>query len=311
VTLTAGVLPLERRYRPLGPLDLSATLGPHRRGRYDPCHRVGSDGAHWRTWRTPAGAATVRLAADPAAGEISTQAWGSGADWALAAVPSLLGADDDWTGLDLPPGRVRDTRRRLPGMRLSSSGRVFEALVPAILEQLVTGIEARRTWTALVSKFGDPAPGPVPVGMAVMPSAATIRAITDWEWHRIGLDGARRRTLLTAASVAPRLEEVSALAADEAMQRLMTVRGIGVWTAAEVVQRSHGAGDAVSVGDYHLPNSVGFLFTGRPRTDDAGMLALLEPYRPHRQRVVRLVEATGVAAPRYGPRMSIRDNRSL
>ena len=149
MTLTAGVLPLERRYRPSGPLDLDATLGPHRRGRFDPCHRVGPDGAHWRTWRTPNGAATVRLAADPAAGEISTQAWGSGADWALAAVPSLLGVDDDWTGLELPPGRVRDTRRRLPGMRLSSSGRVFEALVPAILEQLVTGIEARRTWTAI------------------------------------------------------------------------------------------------------------------------------------------------------------------
>jgi 3-methyladenine DNA glycosylase/8-oxoguanine DNA glycosylase len=222
----------------------------------------------------------------------------------------LLGADDDWTGLDLPPGRVRDTQRRLPGMRLSSSGRVFEALVPAILEQLVTGIEARRTWTGLVRRFGEPAPGPAPSDMAVMPSAAAIRSITDWEWHRIGLDGARRRTLLSAASVAPRLEELGALAAEEAMQRLMTVRGIGVWTAAEVVQRSHGAGDVVSVGDYHLPNVVGFVFTGRPRSDDAEMLALLEPYRPHRQRVVRLVEATGIAAPRYGPRMTIRDNRS-
>ena len=311
MTLTAGVLPLERRYRPSGPLDLNATLAPHRRGRYDPCHCVGPDGAHWRTWRTPTGAVTVRLAADPAAGEISTQAWGSGADWALAAVPSLLGAGDDWTGLDLPPGVVRDARRRLPGMRLSSSGRVFEALVPAILEQLVTGIEARRTWTALVRRFGDSAPGPAPEGMAVMPSPAAIRSITDWEWHRIGLDGARRRTLLNAASVAPRLEEVSAMAAEVAMQRLMTVPGIGAWTAAEVVQRSHGAGDVVSVGDYHLPNAVGFLFTGRPRTDDAGMLALLEPYRPHRQRVVRLVEATGASAPRYGPRMSLRDNRSL
>ena len=88
------------------------------------------------------------------------------------------------------------------------------------------------------------------------------------------------------------------------------LRGIGAWTAAEVVQRSHGAPDVVSVGDYHLPNAVGFVLTGRPRTDDAGMLALLEPYRPHRQRVVRLVEASGIAAPRYGPRMALRDNRS-
>jgi 3-methyladenine DNA glycosylase/8-oxoguanine DNA glycosylase len=310
VTLTARVLPLERRYRPSGPLDLDATLGVHRRGRYDPCHRVGPDGAHWRTWRTPVGAATIRLAADAAAGEISTHAWGAGADWALDGVPSLLGADDDWTGLELPPGRVRDVRRRLPGMRLSSSGRVFEALVPAILEQLVTGVEARRTWVALVRGFGEPAPGPAPEGMAVMPSAAAITSITDWEWHRIGLDGARRRTLLTAACVAPRLDELAALAADVAVQRLMTVRGIGSWTAAEVVQRSDGAGDVVSVGDYHLPSTVGFVLTGRARTDDAGMLALLEPYRPHRQRVVRLIEASGITAPRFGPRMTVRDNRS-
>lgn len=311
MTVISGVLPLERRYRPIGPLDLDATLAPHRRGRYDPCHRVGSDGAHWRTWRTPIGAATIRLAADPRLSEISVQAWGTGAQWALDGVPSLLGADDDWTGLELPSGVVRDTRRRLPGMRLSSSGLVFEALVPAILEQLVTGIEARRTWTALVSRFGDRAPGPAPDGMAVLPSPTAIRSITDWEWHPIGLDGARRRTLLTAASVASRLEEASTLPAEAAAQRLMSVRGIGAWTAAEVVQRSHGAGDVVSVGDYHLPSAVGFVFTGRPRTDDEGMLALLEPYRPHRQRVVRLVEASGVSAPRYGPRMALRDNRSL
>jgi len=238
------------------------------------------------------------------------QAWGAGADWAIDGVPALLGAGDDWSGLDLPPGRLRETRRRLPGLRLSSSGRVFEALVPAILEQLVTGIEARRTWSALVRRFGDPAPGAAPDGMAVFPTPAALRSITDWEWHRIGLDGARRRTLITAVSVATRLEEMGAAPAEAVMQRLTSIRGIGEWTAAEVVQRSHGAGDVVSVGDYHLPNAVGYVVTGRPRTDDAGMLALLAPYRPHRQRVVRLVEASGVTAPRYGPRMALRDNRA-
>lgn len=311
MTPIAGVLPLERRYRPSGPLDLYATLGPHRRGRYDPCHRVGSDGAHWRTWRTPSGAATVRLAAHPATGEICTQAWGAGADWALDGVPALLGAGDDWTGLEPPPGRLRDTRRRLPGMRLSSSGRVFEALVPAILEQLVTGIEARRTWVALLRRFGDPAPGAAPDDMRVFPEPADLRRIADWDWHRIGLDGRRRQTVLAAAAVAGRLDEAASCDVAETVRRLRSVPGIGEWTAAEVVQRSHGAGDVVSVGDYHLPNAVGFILTGRPRTDDAGMLALLEPYRPHRQRVVRLVEACGVAAPRYGPRMPIRENRSL
>jgi 3-methyladenine DNA glycosylase/8-oxoguanine DNA glycosylase len=309
VTLTAGALPLERRYRPTGPLDLGATLAPHQRSRYDPCQRLGADGGYWRTWRTPIGAATLRLAAD--SGEIDARAWGVGASWALDAVPALLGADDDWTGLELPAGILRDTRRRRIGMRLSSSGRVFEALVPAIFEQLVTGIEARRGWTALLRRFGDPAPGPAPEGMRVFPAPSVVREIPDWEWHRIGLDGARRRTLLGAAAVAARLDAAASLDIETTVAMLRSVHGVGAWTAAEVVQRSHGAADVVSVGDYHLPNAVGFVLTGRPRTDDAGMLALLEPYRPHRQRVVRLIEACGITAPRFGARMAIRDYRRI
>jgi 3-methyladenine DNA glycosylase/8-oxoguanine DNA glycosylase len=309
VTLTAGAPPLERRYQPPGPLDLGATLAPHQRGRYDPCQRVGSDGGYWRTWRTPIGAATLRLAAD--SGEIDARAWGPGASWALDALPALLGADDDWTGLELPAGILRDTRRRRIGMRLSSSGRVFEALVPAIFEQLVTGIEARRGWTSLLRRFGDPAPGPAPDGMRVFPSASVLREVPDWEWHRIGLDGARRRTLLGAAVVAARLDAAASLDIETTVGMLRSLPGVGAWTAAEVVQRSHGASDVVSVGDYHLPNEVGFVLTGRPRTDDAGMLALLEHYRPHRQRVVRLVEACGIAAPRFGARMAIRDYRRI
>jgi 3-methyladenine DNA glycosylase/8-oxoguanine DNA glycosylase len=311
MTVTAGLLPLHRRYRPDGAFDLGATLQPHIRGRYDPCHRIGADSAHWRTWRTPIGPATLRLAADPGAGEIDATAWGAGADWALDGVPALLGAGDDWPALDLPAGVLRDTRRRLAGLRLSRSGRVFEALVPAILEQLVTGVEARRSWAQLLTRFGEAAPGPAPDGMRVFPEPAVLTRVADWEWHRLGLDGRRRHTLVGAARVANRLGEAAAFDVDTAVRRLVSLPGIGTWTAAEVVQRSHGAPDTVSVGDYNLPNAVGYVFTGRPRRDDAQMLALLEPYRPHRQRVVRLVEACGVSAPRYGPRMALRDNRRI
>jgi hypothetical protein len=310
VTVTTGAPPLVRRYRPPSAVDLGATLGPHIRGRYDPCHRVGANGAHWRTWRTPIGPATLRLTADRGAGEIDATAWGAGADWALDGVPALLGEGDEWPALDLP-GVLRDAHRRHAGLRLSRNGLVFEALVPAILEQLVSGIEARRSWARLLARFGEAAPGPAPDGMRVFPEPAILTRIPDWEWHRIGLDGRRRHTLVGAAHVANRLDEAGAFDADAAVRRLVSLPGIGAWTAAETVQRSHGAPDTVSVGDYHLPNAVGYVFAGRPRSDDAQMLALLEPYRPHRQRVVRLVEACGVVAPRYGPRMPLRDNRRI
>ena len=300
---------LTRRYRPAAKLDLHSTLAPHMRGRRDPCHRLDPTGAHWRTWRTPDGPVTLRLAVDTTAGEIDVRAWGCGASWALDAVPALLGSDDDWSGVNLEHRVLRESRRRFAGMRLSRSACVFEALVAAIIEQLVTELEARRTYTRLMNRFGEPAPGPIPFELRVFPAVEVLRQIPDWEWHQLGLDGRRRQTLRAAARVAHRIDECRSLDVETSSWRLTSIPGIGRWTVAETLQRSHGAPDLVSVGDYHLANMVGYLLTGQPRTDDTGLVTLLESYRPHRQRVVRLVEATGVVAPRYGPRTQVRDNR--
>jgi 3-methyladenine DNA glycosylase/8-oxoguanine DNA glycosylase len=97
----------------------------------------------------------------------------------------------------------------------------------------------------------------------------------------------------------------------DAYRRLTSVPGIGPWTAAEVGVRALGDVDAVSVGDFHLPNLVAFALAGEPRGTDARMLALLEPYRGQRARVVRLLELSGVRAPRYGPRLSVRGIEDL
>jgi 3-methyladenine DNA glycosylase/8-oxoguanine DNA glycosylase len=298
------------RYRPVTALDVHATLAPHMRGPYDPCHRVDSSGAHWRTWRTPDGPATVRLTA-AAADEVDVRAWGPGGPWALAAIPALLGADDDWAALALPAGVLRDTRRKAPGLRLSRSGRVFEALAPAVLEQLVTNLEAWQVWSRLLGRFGEPAPGPNPLGLKVFPDPKALRRIPSWEWHRLGLDGKRRQTLLAAASVAHRIDECARLGIEESARRLLTIPGVGPWTVAETLQRSHGAADLVSVGDYGLPGLVGHVLAGREGCDDAGMLELLEPYRGHRQRVVRLVLASGSRPARRGPRLAPRDYRAI
>jgi 3-methyladenine DNA glycosylase/8-oxoguanine DNA glycosylase len=73
-----------------------------------------------------------------------------------------------------------------------------------------------------------------------------------------------------------------------------------------VVRIAYGDPDAVSVGDYHIPNTVAWALAGEPRGDDARMVALLEPFRGHRGRVCLLLEAAGIRAPKYGPRAPIR-----
>ncbi|HSP38706.1 MAG TPA: hypothetical protein VLR26_13225 [Frankiaceae bacterium] len=302
------------RYRSRLPLDLRRTLAPLRRSGGDPTHMT-VNGAIWRTvpcWSPDGpGPATLRLeqAAD---GAVVVFAWGPGAEEALRGVPDLLGARDPSTALEVEHPLLHDLARRFVGVRLLRTGRVFEALVPAVLEQKVTGIEAFRAWRWLVRRYGTPAPGPAPAGLLVMPGPEVWRRIPSWDWHRAGVDAKRSRTILAACAVASALERTLALdSGAEVARALRTVPGIGVWTAAEVAQRAHGDPDAVSVGDFHLPNLIGYALAGRTRSDDAVMLELLEPYRPYRQRVVRLLELGGPRPPAFGPKRAIRSYASF
>ncbi len=302
-------------HAPFG-VDMATTLSVHRRGPRDPAFRVDPVGAVWRTSLTPDGPGTIRItttraaACLPAAALVKAAAWGPGARWLLDQLPALLGADDDPAGFAPAHPVLRELARRHAGIRVGRSGRVLEALIPAVLEQKVVGLEAHRAWRLLLSRFGQLAPGPAPAGMRVIPPARDWAQIPSWEWHRAGVEAVRARTIVGAAHVASRLEEITQLAAADADRRLRALAGIGPWTSAEVRQRACGDADAVTVGDYHLPAAVGWTLAGRI-VDDAGMLELLEPYAGHRHRATRLIELGGSRPPRRGPRLAARDYRGF
>ena len=307
----AGGAPLARQWRAPFPLDVRLVLSVHRRGPRDPAFLAAADGAIWRTSRTPDGPGTLRVTgAGAAVTVVSATAWGPGAAWLLDTLPCLLGARDDPAGFAPAHPLLRELARRYRGARVGRSGRVLEALVPAVLEQKVVSIEAHRAWRVLLTRFGDPAPGPAPAGMRVFPAARTWSRIPSWEWHRAGVAAVRARTIIAAARAPGRIEETTAMAAAEADRRLRALPGVGPWTSAEVRQRACGDADAVSVGDYHLPAVVGWALAGHV-VDDAGMLELLAPYAGHRYRATRLVELSGPRPPRRGPRMAVRDYRAF
>ncbi|SFN40659.1 DNA-3-methyladenine glycosylase family protein [Mycetocola miduiensis] len=306
-------MPFRRaRYAPHHPLQLHKILSPLSRGGDGPCFRRTATGA-WITMRTPAGPATLNLEQD--ADGVAAAAWGPGAEWAIDGVPELLGARDDWSDIDLSRSPLlTEVRRRNPGLRLGRNRLVFEMLVPSILEQKVTVVEAWAAWRLLVRRHGTRAPGPAPEGMVVAPDADTWRLIPSWEWHTAGVGPQRSESAVRASRVAAALERTVTGAGDildeaaEASARLRSLPGIGVWTAAEVTSRAHGNPDAVSVGDYHLASTVGMALTGSP-VDDDGMLDLLSPWAGQRQRVLRLILLSGIAKPRRGPRITIQDHR--
>ncbi len=301
-----------RRWTAGRPVDLRATLSPVVRGAGDPAHRFEPSGRFWWAARTPAGPGTLTLAVvDARAGVVEAGAWGPGADWLLERVPALLGRADDWSALDLSAHPwLAEALRRRPGLRLPATGLVVDALVPAVLEQRVTGTDSRRSWRALLRWHGDPAPGPA-ADLRLPPDAATLLAVPTWDWHRLGVDLQRSRAIRAAASVAARLEECADLTPELACARLRVVPGVGEWTAAETVQRALGAADTVSVGDFHIHDLVVHALSGRPRGDDAEMLELLAPWAGQRQRVVRLIESSPVRKPRFGPRYAPQDMRAI
>ncbi|MDF0531967.1 3-methyladenine DNA glycosylase [Tsukamurella sp. 8F] len=289
-----------RRWIPGYPLDLSGTVGVHRRGTGDPAHVVTPDGAVWRACHTPDGPGTLRITRIGRA--VAAQAWGDGADWLLGHLPALLGAEDDPAALVPRDPVVSAAVAASPGLRLSRTERVWEALAPAVLEQKVTGREAWRAWRTLLRRHGTVAPGPdgMPRGLRVPPRREAWAEIPSWEWHRAGVEPVRMRTIVGA----------SALALEHRAQRLAALPGIGPWTVAEVLGRAHGDPDAVPVGDYHLPRIVGLALAGEP-VDDAGMLELLAPYAGQRGRVIRLLARAGHGGERRGPRMPTRDYSAL
>lgn len=269
-----------------------------------------ADGAIWRTSLLHSGPVTARIsraAPNAAHGE----AWGAGAEEFVETLPALLGSEDDVSGFAPRDPTVAAAHRRVPHLRLGRTGRVLEALIPAVIEQRVPGADAFRSWRVLVSKYGTSAPGPAPAGMRVPPSADVWRNIPSWEFHRANVDPGRAQTVVRCARRADSLERLLARPSAQAREALTSLPGVGEWTAAETAQRAFGDADAVSVGDYHIPKMVGWTLLGYP-IDDAVMLEVLEPMRPHRHRVVRLLEASGLAyEPRRGARLPVQQIHSL
>jgi 3-methyladenine DNA glycosylase/8-oxoguanine DNA glycosylase len=303
-----------RVWRPDWPCPVRSVLAQQRRGAGDPTMRLaapGERGPHWRASRTPEGPVTLAVVSDAAAAEVQAQAWGPGAAWALDQLPDLLGAADDWSGFQARHPVVAEAWHRYPHVRIGRTARPLEALVPAIIEQKVTGKEAFAGFRALVLKYGAPAPGPA-VGLRLQPEPSTLASIPSWVWLGLHIDPARSRAVVTAARHADAIERIAARAGDpldvhagDLDRALRSLPGLGAWTSAEVRQRALGDPDAVSFGDYHVAKDVGWALTGQ-EFDDRALHAVLEPWRPHRGRVPLLLGAARLRRPRRGPRLSLR-----
>jgi 3-methyladenine DNA glycosylase/8-oxoguanine DNA glycosylase len=293
---------LERTLAVSHPLDLGATLRPLWRGNNGPCSLF-SEREVWRATRTSEGPVTLRVKRTNDG--VTAMAWGVGAQWSLQQLPQLLGADDDLGSFRPEHPCLKDAARRTRGLRMCKTLDVFEALIPTILEQKVTGREARSSWRSLVRAHGEPAPGPAP--LLLPPTPEILADLPYFEFHPHGIEQKRAVAIKEVCRRASKIREVAHMDSDAAARRLQAFKGIGPWTTGLILQIVLGDPDAVVLGDYHFPNQVAWALGDEPRGTDERMLELLAPYKGHRGRVVRILDAAGIRAPKFGPRARIRN----
>jgi 3-methyladenine DNA glycosylase/8-oxoguanine DNA glycosylase len=256
-----------------------------------------------RATRTPEGPATLEVCAR--GHEIEARAWGPGAEWALEHAPSIVGALDSPESFAPADRLMRDLVRRLPGLRIPRTLAAAETLIPTVVEQKVTSNEAHRAYARLVWRYGEPAPGPLPLRLP--PEPQFLCSLPYWEFHRLGIERKRAVTVQRVCSYATRIDAIATMSSAEADARLRALPGVGAWSSAHVRQVVLGDPDAVIVGDFHMPHIVSWMMRGQIRSTDEEMLELLKPYQGHRGRALRLLAIGGSKPPRRAPRRRARN----
>jgi len=268
-------------------VDPRLTLGPLAMLRGDPTVRVGAHDAVRATW-TPDGPGSVALRWGDEHGRVTVVCHGDGAAWLRARADALVGARDDVSDFR-PDGVVGRLWSRFNGDRVGATGTVWHDLTWSIVQQRIRREDAAAQWRRLVTAFGDRMDGGE--GLFSPPDPKRLARAAPWSLRAMGIDSRRATTLIEAARVASRIHVLADLVPAEASRRLRSIPGVGPWTASCLSAFTWGDPDTVITGDSGIPLLIASTLAGDRRADDARMVELLEPYRPHRYRVLRLALA--------------------
>ena len=245
------------------------------------------------------GQATVEFRATPR--RVLARIWGEAADEALGTLHALLGLHDnprmEW-------GNVALNRRLKPvlGTHLLRSPFASYELLSHIIQQQIAWRDAARIWWRLVDTVGEPAPGPF--GLKMPLHFNQMRSVSHTTLQRCGITEKRIVTLREVGRLGHRIDDWLAESQETFSKRLQTLPHMGPWTVNHVLAVSMGYPDVVVPGDYTLPHTVAWALAGEHRGTDQRMYALLEPFTGDRWRLVRLLWALNITAPRRGPRMA-------
>ena len=253
-------------------------------------------GTYTRTLRLPHGDALVALA--PGDGHVAaalTLAELSDLSAAVARCRRLLDLDADPGAVDADLGSdplLGPLVRATPGLRVAGAVEGFETAVRTVAGQQVSVAAARRVVACLVGAAGPrlgaaaasrdrDVPAEVlaaPPPDRVFPTPAEVLAAP---LDAFAMPGARREALLALARAADDGSLALDVGADpdEVVARLVTLPGVGAWTASYVALRALGDPDVFLPSDLGVRRALERL--GAPSAPSAA-LALAERWRPWR-----------------------------
>lgn len=284
-----------------GPYDLDRTMNVFSMGRGNPCLRHNKAAAQL-TFKTPDG--PVALAATRGSDGLSVLSQGPGADWIEPHLPAIFGLLDDPSRFR-PEGDMKRLAQEVEGLRLPTWPVVFERLVQIVLQQLISYRDACRAWRLMVRRYGEEIPGSE--GLFHAPTAQRLGGLAVHELMACEVLPKHARIVLQLAKQAAGLERLWAAglqagAIDRLSDFLLKQPGIGPWTVGNLRGAGLGDADAIVLGDYGHAHHVTHFFTGEERGTDEQMVELLEPYRPHRFRVLVILIQAAKPPPRRGPK---------
>lgn len=266
-------------------IDPKLVLGPLAMLRADPTVRIGRGEAIRATW-TPEGPGSLVLRWGDAPGRVTVGCYGDGAHWLRDRAPRLIGVQDDVTSFAPEAGVVRRLWARFSGDRVGATATVWHDLIWIVVQQRVHRLDAADQWRRLVRALGEPSAEHE--GLYTPPAPERLARSTPWSLRALGIDARRAATLIECARVADRLQRLSEMPLAEVERPLRSIPGVGAWTTNCLSGLTWGEPDTVITGDSGIPSLIAETLAGERRADDARMIELLEPYRPHRYRVLRL-----------------------
>lgn len=289
------------------PYDLESTLTLHSLGHADPCYRVSTNRVDVALLG-PEG--PVVLSARQDESQLSIHVAGESADWLRPRLPALLGLDFQPPEL-VQPRRLHLQAKKRSGFRLARAPRLFPQLTRVVLQQLISYHDACDGWRELVRRYGTRLSESSLDGdeqtLYAPPTPQTLSRLASYEFIECGILPEHGRRISALARYADKIEShwdgEPAAAIESTSQLLHKLPGVGPWTLGFLRGFAMGDADAIVPGDYGFPRQVTFFLTGEDRpASDEEMIALLEPYRPHRFYVLALIVKSGIRPPRRGPR---------